>query len=477
MTEGIVLDRDLDQQANELAHDPASFFHESHREMQDIDPEALRALQLRALQLRFDELRDKIPMLQKLADKQGITEIEKIEDVVPLLFEHTMYKSYPPVLLEKSRFKDINRWLDKLTTADLTKVDVSQCDTIDEWLDVMERETPLRICHSSGTTGTMSFLPIGHSEFERLANLSYITVGHPYHTDDGEKRTYVYLMPYFTSGGSSHVRMNDFMAKAITGGDETRALAAYPGRMSSDVLYLAGRIRAAQARGDLDRLEISPKLLERKKEFDEIQASMPKRMDAFFEEVKERFAGERIFVGGTWNLVHGIARKGLDRGEEGVFAPDSIVNSGGGAKGMEPPENWQEEVCQFFGVDRISMAYGMSEVLGLHMMCTEGHYHIVPWIVPFVLDSETSQPLPRTGRVTGRAAFYDLTAEYRWGGFISGDEITLNWEGDCSCGRKSAYIVGGIERFSEKNGGDDKITCAATENAHKEAMDFLTDMG
>jgi len=43
----------------------------------------------------------------------------------------------------------------------------------------------------------------------------------------------------------------------------------------------------------------------------------------------------------------------------------------------------------------------------------------------------------------------------------------------CPCGRPSRYIVGGIQRYSEKNGGDDKITCAATEGSHREAMDFL----
>ena len=77
-------------------------------------------------------------------------------------------------------------------------------------------------------------------------------------------------------------------------------------------------------------------------------------------------------------------------------------------------------------------------------------------------------------RVTGRAAFFDLAAETRWGGFISGDEITVNWEDECPCGRKSQFIEGTIERYSDKRGGDDKISCAATENAHKEAMDFLT---
>ncbi|MCY1302249.1 hypothetical protein D9M70_518980 [compost metagenome] len=90
-----------------------------------------------------------------------------------------------------------------------------------------------------------------------------------------------------------------------------------------------------------------------------------------------------------------------------------------------------------------------------------------------MLDPETGKALPRTGRQTGRAAFFDLGADLRWGGFITGDEITVEWDKPCACGRPSRYVAGAIQRYSDKNGGDDKITCAASEQSHREAMDFL----
>ncbi|MNU09198.1 hypothetical protein D3C72_2556350 [compost metagenome] len=49
----------------------------------------------------------------------------------------------------------------------------------------------------------------------------------------------------------------------------------------------------------------------------------------------------------------------------------------------------------------------------------------------------------------------------------------MEWDAPCACGRPSRYVVGPIQRYSEKQGGDDKITCAASENSHREAMDFL----
>ena len=119
----------------------------------------------------------------------------------------------------------------------------------------------------------------------------------------------------------------------------------------------------------------------------------------------------------------------------------------------------------------------MTEVGGLHHRCEHNHYHFQPWVVPFLLDPDTSKPLPRKGRITGRGAFYDLGSETRWGGFISGDELTVDWDTPCPCGRTSAYIEeGSISRYSAKRGGDDKINCAATEAAHQDAMDFLTSL-
>lgn len=460
--------------AHGLADDPIGFFGRSHTAMQSIEPAELAVLQLAALQYRFDTLKDAVPMLQKLAEKQGINSIETLADVVPLLFEHTMFKSYPPALLEKGRFKDLIAWLDKLTSEDLSGVDVADCSSIDDWIATLDRETSLRICHSSGTTGTMSFLPFSDADWHRVARSVRVTYTQPFGSpavDDGAPIAIIF--PFFRSGHSSHLRVNDALAEHIAGNDPELALSPYPGKMSSDVLYLGARIRAAQQRGDLNRLEVSPALRARKSEFEALEADMPAHMERFFDETLARLRGKRVFISGTWNLLHGIAAKGLARGENALFAPNSVVTSGGGAKGMTPPDNWQADVCKFFGVSQLGMAYGMSEIAALHLMCSEGHYHFAPWVIPYVLDPETSRPLPRSGVTTGRAAFYDLGASNRWGGFISGDEITVHWDDSCPCGRKSARIVGGIQRYSEKNGGDDKITCAATESAHKDAMSFL----
>ena len=116
----------------------------------------------------------------------------------------------------------------------------------------------------------------------------------------------------------------------------------------------------------------------------------------------------------------------------------------------------------------------MSEISALHWACDEGHYHVQPWVIPFVLDPETSEPLPREGVVTGRAAFYDFLNESHWGGVISGDEITIDWDTPCKCGLKSIHIHHDIMRYTEKEGvEDDRISCSATQDVQNSAIDFM----
>ena len=105
----------------------------------------------------------------------------------------------------------------------------------------------------------------------------------------------------------------------------------------------------------------------------------------------------------------------------------------------------------------------MSETSTLNWACDEGRYHVQPWIIPFVLDPETSEPMPRTGVRRVARAFYDVFVQPHWGGVISGDEITIDWDTPCRCGRTSVHIAHDIMRYSEKQGveegGRDSSVC------------------
>ncbi len=321
----------------------------------------------------------------------------------------------------------------------------------------------------------MSFLPNSVREWQKTVDVRRLFVWNMTGPDTPQPDLHT-AYPYYRKGYLSHLRGNDFLVAGLLP-SEANFHPAYPATLSTDVLHLGARIRAAHAKGTLDRLDISPELRAKKEAFDELQAKMPEHLAAFFEEMVAKLRGKRVYIGGTWNLLHNMAKAGLERGLEGVFDPESYITTTGGAKGVVQPEGWRDEVLRFTGAKQLNESYAMSEIVGgSHMRCEHDHFHFAPTVIPFLLDPETSKPLPREGRVTGRAAFYDLGSNIRWGGFITGDEITVEWDEPCLCGRPSHYVVGPIERYSEKQGGDDKITCAASENSHREAMDFLNNL-
>jgi hypothetical protein len=78
--------------ARTFANAPAEYFGHSWHAMHHLPADELHALQLEGLRLRFSELRDRIPTLQTMAAHAGITQLASLDDAVPLLFQHTVYK-------------------------------------------------------------------------------------------------------------------------------------------------------------------------------------------------------------------------------------------------------------------------------------------------------------------------------------------------------------------------------------------------
>lgn len=459
--------------------EPAAYFGHSATEMHSIPRAKMDALQNETISRRFKAAYEHIPMVKKLADGQGVSSVDRVEDVVPLLFEHTMYKSYPISLLGNRRFDMLTGWLNKLTSVDLSKVDVKGCDSIDGWLDAVFDQSGLDVMTSSGSTGTMSFLPRTAQDYAKGLRSNRVTELQTFGqapTDTALNGVFHVIWPNYADGHVSSFRSGQYQKAAMAGGREDHFHPLYHEKGSSDLMWLAAQMRAAAARGDASRIEAPPSLLARREELAKQQAGMQGRQQSFIGEVAEQLKGQLVYcIGPTYPLWQ-VAQRGMDKGATCEFAPGSFIGTAGGAKGMPLPADWEDTVSTFFGT-RVQRFYGMSEIRGLHKMCSEGHYHVQPWVVPFVLDPDTSELKPRTGLQKGRAAFFDLSVGGNWGGLISGDEVEIHFSEPCKCGQSTVHILGGIQRYSEKNGGDDKITCAATPQAHSEALEYLTGFG
>jgi hypothetical protein len=167
------------------------------------------------------------------------------------------------------------------------------------------------------------------------------------------------------------------------------------------------------------------------------------------------------------------ALEGERLGIADMFAPYSAYLLGGGFKNTSAPDRWEERLCGFLGVTDLRECYGMQESLAPARRCHQDRYHVPPYLVPFALHPDTGEPLPRRGVQTGRFAFLDLLVESYWGGLITGDEVTIHWDEHCGCGRSGVFIDRTVQRYSEKIGGDDKISWARIPEAHDRAVDFL----
>jgi hypothetical protein len=443
--------------------------------------QVLEDLQLDALRMRFASLVDHVPLLGRFAEEQGLKDITRLEDAALLLFPHTMYKSYPLSAIENSQFNRLTRWVGTLTALDVSGVNSDQCGSIDDWIDAMDASSEVRLRHSSGTTGKLSFIPGSDAEaYTSVMGMNRYFQGFGDEPDadcrgfeGGDKPVIAFG---YRKGAMAFSRSLDAIQRVFYRDEPDWIHATNPGRFSADMLSLGGRLEAAQARGAVGKAALSPALLARRELFMREQSEAPERLEQFFDTIATRFRGRRVILNGVTPPVVEAAVAGLARGLEKLFAPDSLMFLAGGNKGHKMPDNYPALVERFTGVKYPQTGYGMSEAAsGITRMCPAGHYHIIPNLIPFLIHPQTGELLARSGAVQGRFGFFDIAAQTRWGGFLTGDEITINFGDDkaCGCGRMGAFIDGGIRRYTEAEGGDDKITCAGAANVHDAALDFI----
>lgn len=124
-------------------------FDHSHAELRETQQEALNE--------RFQERKDRIKLLGHRAREAGITEIRSREDMVPLLFPHSVYKSYPESFLIEERWDRLGKWLGAVSPYPISPVETSDVTGIDDWIDRLAAKGHYVSC-SSGTTGKSAML-------------------------------------------------------------------------------------------------------------------------------------------------------------------------------------------------------------------------------------------------------------------------------------------------------------------------------
>ena len=221
----------------EFMTDPLAFFDSSVTKMHSIEPSELALLQQQAMQKRVADHIKNISMVGNLAKRLNITAVENFNDVVPLFFAHTAFKSYPASLIDKKRWDLMTQWMQKLTTYDLSQVDTSQCDSLDQWLDALDEQTPLEVITSSGTTGTISLIPKSRAQAHYQMKIWRCFLFQTFGTEPTEAEMNPdvdVIWPNHAKGKLGHLRMAALLRKEFTGGDESRFHALYEDANDND---------------------------------------------------------------------------------------------------------------------------------------------------------------------------------------------------------------------------------------------------
>ena len=426
------------------------------RSAQRDDPELdLDALRLLAADERLQEQRAVIPALDQRAREVGIDSVKSREDLVPLLFAHSNYKSYPESFIAKGQWKRLSMWLNTVAAADVMAVDTGGVRDIDEWADRLA-DTGIYLWASSGTSGKASFIPVSSRDMELNRRMSASIAGQ-----------WPGPMPVSVLAPAQASMKFAYSFKATA-----EAIGA-PGQisyLSSKRMRLADSMRSAAMRNAMANGTATPA---------DIAAYQADTARAAAERDAEvRAMAMRVFslrdrpqlLYGFWAPAWRILEIGREQGiADGSFHPDTVVSLSGGLKGLDLPEDYAAQVSRFFGSTRPVSGYGMTELAFAFRMCHAGRYHPSPAITLLMLD-ETGERLLEPGadgKVRGRVGIYDVGHDGHWGGIVTGDQAVADFSATCDCGRPGPALEDSIVRYSELSaGGDDKLTCGGTINEY-----------
>jgi len=427
----------------------------------DLAYDDIRDKQVAAMNERLQQRREQIRLVAFRAEEAGIDEITCLEDVVPLLLPHTAYKSYPEKFLIDGRWDKLTKWLSTVSTATLDDVDLTGLSDIDAWVERLAENGHYLSC-SSGTTGNPAMLMSSRSDAD-------------FTTEDNVKATLwasaieaaqdrrVVSMAMITSTPRGAV-MGKGLAAAFYDPDRAPISFPVPSITVGSVTKMIA-LRKKIADGSATPAEIAEFEAESKARQNAVDEAVRKAADDLIA-VRE----EKLHFTGQWAILHPVAEEVRKRGYSGAdFHPENSIYLAGGLKKAKLPDDYAEFVLSTFNLKHpyIHHIYGMQEIQTVMPKCEKGgRYHIPAWLVCLPLDRDGEKLMPGVGdgEVEGRAAFFDLSIEGRWGGIISGDKIKVDY-GPCACGSKSPSIAEPIQRYADLE-GDDKIACSGTIDAY-----------
>jgi hypothetical protein len=399
--------------------------------------------------------------LSHRAKEAGVTEVRCVEDIVPLLFPHTAYKSYPEAWLMERRWDRLTKWLGTISSQPIKPADLADIGDVDDWIGHLEARGHFISC-SSGTTGKSAMLIASQRDMDwsKIDTVNVFSWGSG--VQPARDRMRIGCAP--VASVPKNVVIGRAQEAAFCNPDwESFSYPVPPitvGSLTKMVL-----LRKAIADGTARPRDIA--------DFEQTSKERQAAVDNAVGTTAEALIVHRdkkLLISGLWNGLYQVAKAVREMGYSAKdFHADNCIYVGGGLKRAKLPPDYQEFVHETFNIPagRHFQNYSMQELnSGMPKCRNGGRYHVPPWIIPMILNKNGDASLPHSGtdEIEGRAAFFDLALDGRWGGVITGDKISLDY-GPCACGNAGPSIRDNIVRYADIE-GDDKIGCAGTVDAY-----------
>ncbi len=424
--------------------------------------EDIRSVQIAAMNERLQEQSGRIKLVGLRARDAEITEVRSLEDAVPLLLPHTAYKSYPESFLAEKKWDRLTKWLGTVSSSPTDNVNLDGLEDIDGWVAACGEAGHFVSC-SSGTTGKSAMLVASQTDLDFASRDGVAAVQWGSDIRTGDMRTAA-----GAAGAVAYTPRNAAMGLSLMGAfvdpQAPRFQSGLPPVTIGSMMEMI-TLRKGITDGTAQPSEIQ--------KYEQESAKRQAALDAAQVGAVDDIIGkrdQRLYITGMWGSLYPFAAEVRNRGYSAKdFHPENGCYLGGGLKRAQLPDDYREFVYETFNLSPrfIYQMYGMQELNSSMPRCQGGNrYHVPPWLVPLPLNKDGDELLAGAGKGEheGRAAFFDLSMDGRWGGVISGDHIHIDY-GKCACGSSSPSIADAIVRYADLE-GDDKIGCAGTVDAY-----------
>ena len=380
--------------------------------------------------------------------------------MVPLLFPHSVYKSYPESFLIEEKWGHLGKWLGAVSPYPISPIETSDVTGIDDWIERLAAKGHYVSC-SSGTTGKSAMLLASEADMDwsRRDTVNVFSWGSG--VQPTRDRRMIGLAPI--AAVPKNLVIGEAQQAAF--GDPAKERFRLPippitvGSLTKMVV-LRKKIADGTARPE-ELADFEQTSRERQ---ETLEAAMITGAEALI-----KYRDEKLYISGLWNALYQVAKIVRDMGYSAKdFHPDNCIYVGGGLKRAQLPPDYQEFVHQTFNIpaSRDFQNYSMQELnsgmpkcrRAAGITCRRG------WC-PSSLTRKAA-PCCRTRPARSRVAPPSSTSRSTGAGAESSPATrSPSISVPAPVAARSPSVRNNIVRYADIQ-GDDKIGCAGTVDAY-----------